>query len=75
MTRTEQLINHAHAMPKKSGRADYIKHLEGKRITRDAAIRAKCFECVVGEDTEPCTIPTCPLTPFCQWNKECSSTL
>lgn len=67
--RVEQTIKNAYAMPKKSGRAEYIKHLEGDRLTRDAAIRAKCFQCVCGEDSELCIIPQCPLTPFCQWNK------
>ena len=70
MTRTEQTLKNAHAMPRKSGRAEYIKHLQGKRLTRDQAIRAKCFECVGGEDTAPCAIPHCSLTAFCQWNSK-----
>ncbi|QEM67293.1 hypothetical protein FO488_03415 [Geobacter sp. FeAm09] len=67
-TRNEDLIKQVKAMPQKTGRADLIKHLSGKRLTRQAAIKAKCFECVGGEDTKPCTVPTCPLKQFCQWN-------
>lgn len=65
--KTQQFIKNASAMPKKAGRAEYIKHLEGKRLTRDQAIRAKCYECVGGDDTRPCKISTCSLTAFCQW--------
>ena len=55
--------------PKKSGRADYIRHLDGERLTRAEAIRAKCYECVCGEDTEPCLASLCPLIQYCQWNR------
>lgn len=56
--------------PKKSGKADYIKFLNGENLGRTAAIRAKCYECVTGEDTLPCIVETCPLIGFCQWNKQ-----
>ncbi|MBT1070993.1 hypothetical protein [Pelotalea chapellei] len=70
MTRTDHLIKQAQTMPKKAGRQEYIKHLEGKTLTRRQAIRAKCFECVGGNDSRPCTIPTCPLMAFSQWNSK-----
>jgi hypothetical protein len=56
--------------PKKSGKADYLKFLSGENLTRAGAIRAKCYECVVGEDTQPCIVETCPLSSFCQWNNQ-----
>jgi hypothetical protein len=62
------IIAWANTLPRKMGRADFIRHLKGKRLTRDQAIRAKCFECVGGEDTQSCTSPCCSLTPYCQWN-------
>lgn len=68
MTRIEIAIKNAKRMPKKSGKAEYIKHLTGHRLTRDQAIRAKCYECVQGEDTRPCDIIECALTTYCQWN-------
>ena len=54
---------------KKMGKAYYLKFLEGESLTRDQAIKAKCYECVLGEDTEPCLVSTCPLMLYCQWNR------
>jgi hypothetical protein len=31
---------------KAGGRVEYLKHLEGKRLTRGQAITAKCYECM-----------------------------
>ena len=56
--------------PKKSGKSDYLKYLNGETLTRSAAIRAMCYECIGGEDTQPCIVETCPLSSFCQWNKQ-----
>ncbi len=55
--------------PKKSGKADHLKFLNGERLTRAEAIKAKCYECVSGDDTQPCTVKTCPLLGFCQWGQ------
>ena len=55
--------------PKKTGKAYYLKFLKGESLTRNEAIMAKCYECVLGEDTEPCLAETCPLTLYCQWNR------
>jgi hypothetical protein len=53
------------------GKAEYLKFLTGFRVTRNQAIKAKCYECsgyyhdstdgVKGRD---CKIPTCPLYPY-----------
>lgn len=56
--------------PKKTGKADYLKYLNGERLTRAEAIRATCYECVQGEDTNPCMANTCPLIGYCQWNQD-----
>lgn len=55
--------------PRKAGKMDYIRFLRGERLTRSEAIRAKCYECVVGEDTQPCPVKTCPLIEYCQWSQ------
>ncbi len=68
MTSIEQAIKNATAMTRRTGKADYLNFLRGKKLTRAQAIKATCFECVGGEDTSPCKIETCPLTPFSQWN-------
>ena len=70
---TLERLQSVHNWPKKSGKSDYLKFLSGKTLTRAAAIRAKCYECVTGEDTQPCLVETCPLRSFCQWNKQLSS--
>ena len=67
-SRIDQALKKAQKFPKQIGKADYIKFLKGERLTRDAAIKAKCFECVGGEDTDPCDVSLCPLTLYCQWN-------
>ena len=65
----EQHISNVKKWQRKTGKSHYLKFLQGKDLTRDEAIQAKCYECVCGEDTEPCSVPTCSLTQFCQWNK------
>lgn len=66
MTRIEQAIKNATAMTRRAGKADYLNFLRGKKLTRAQAIKAKCFECVGGEDNRPCKIETCPLALFSQ---------
>ena len=68
ISRIDQAIKNATEYPKQIGKADYIKFLKGGRLTRGEAIKAKCYECVAGEDTEPCDVPLCPLTLYSQWN-------
>ena len=45
------------------GRADLIKHLKGGRLYQTQAIRAKCYECMLGYADGPgdCQTPRCPL--------------
>jgi hypothetical protein len=45
------------------GRNEIEKHLAGKRITRNQAIRAKCYECMGGysDGKSDCKMPQCPL--------------
>lgn len=66
---TELIIRNAKKLPRKAGKAEYIKSLKGDPLTRGEAIRAMCFICVGGEPAESCTAVTCPLLPFCQWNR------
>jgi hypothetical protein len=68
MDNRAQLIKNAERMPRKSGKAEYIRFLKGQKLTRGEAIKATCFECIGGEDTRPCNIPLCPLTQYCQFN-------
>jgi len=68
--RLTQQIKNVENWPKQIGKADYLRYLRGERLTRDEAIKSKCFDCVGGEDTEPCTSLFCPLRPYCQWSAE-----
>ena len=60
---------HVAKWPKKSGKADYLRFLNDEKLTRSEALKAKCYECVAGEDTQPCLVQYCPLIDYCQWGK------
>ena len=65
MTRYEQVTK----WPRKSGKTDYLRFLNGEKLTRAQVLRAKCYECVTGEDTKPCIVGHCPISDYCQWGK------
>jgi len=67
--RKSHALKTAFNYPKKTGKVNYIRFLKREQLTRDEAIKAKCYECVGGEDTEPCLAVTCPLTLYCPWNR------
>ena len=58
---------HVTKWPRKSGKADYLRFLNGEKLTRAQAIKAHCYQCVAGEDTQPCLVQYCPLIDFSQW--------
>ena len=71
MDRNERIalaIKNVERWPRKAGKADLLRHLRGERLTRDEAIRSKCYDCVGGEDTNPCHVVQCALTQYCPWN-------
>ena len=70
-----QQIKDVKKWPKKAGKALYLRHLNGEKLTRDQAIQAYCYQCTCGEDTEPCTVFLCPLSQHCQWNKPKKATV
>jgi hypothetical protein len=53
--------------PRKAGKAEYLKFLRGEKLTRAEALKAKCYECVCGEDSGQCLVKTCPLLLYSQW--------
>lgn len=52
-----------------AGRAEYIKYLEGKRLTRQQAIRAKCFDCSGMGCMTYCEISSCSLAPYTPYKR------
>lgn len=53
------------------GKKEICAHLNGKKITRNAAIIAKCYECncYYADGKADCEIPTCPLYGFMPYRK------
>lgn len=48
------------------GKAELLNFMRGKRLTRKAGIKAKCFECMGGyaDGSQDCLVATCPLYPW-----------
>ncbi len=63
MTTQEQKIDSVDKWPKRAGKADYLKFLNGGRLTQRQAIKAMCFSCCCG-DPSACSVKFCPLLPF-----------
>jgi len=51
---------------KAKGRIELIRHLKGNKITRDQAIRAKCYDCMgyFADGVQDCEVAECSLYPF-----------
>lgn len=56
--------------PRKNGRDYLLRHLEGKPLTQQQAIRAHCYDCMGFYDGggRDCGVTTCPLHPFMPFN-------
>lgn len=67
--RFQQQIENVEKWPIQTGKALYLRRLHGGRLTRDEAIKACCYQCLQGVDTEECLAVFCPLHQFCQWNE------
>jgi len=55
---------------KARGRAEYIKYLNGGRLSASQAVKAKCYDCMGWFADGPgcCTSPECALFPFQPYN-------
>ena len=64
-----ELLSSARTGKKRAGQVDLIKHLEGRRLTRGSAIKAKCYDCS-GMGEEPlCEITECSLYPYSPYRR------
>lgn len=65
----ERLLESAKNGNKRAGQADLIKHLQGKRITRNQGIKGHCYDCQgMGEDPT-CEDAECSLSPYSPYFK------
>ena len=60
------LIKNIESSPRVTGRKEYIRFLQGKKITRDEAIAAECYACqgYYTDGREDCKNEVCPLYLF-----------
>jgi len=51
---------------KLAGRTELIKHLNGQKLTRSQAMKAKCYECLgyFADGIQDCKMPECPLYQY-----------
>jgi len=61
--RDEQKIRAVEKWPRHAGKSDYLKFLNGVRLTQRESIKAMCFSCDP-EGTELCCVQYCPLRPY-----------
>lgn len=66
--RHEQQYKAVRSWPKKEGKRELLEHLRGEPVLMMHAIKAKCYECCVGDDGG-CTVTICPLYPYSQFNE------
>ena len=65
----EDLLKSAKKGKLRAGRRELIKHLEGGKITRMQAMKAKCYDCNGMGESGECDIEGCPLLPFSPYNR------
>jgi len=55
----------------RAGKNNLIKHLTGGRLTRQQAIKAKCYDCQGMGETDKCDIKACSLFPYSPYKLSC----
>lgn len=59
----------AETLPRKIGKAEFLRHLNGERLTARQRLSAACFRCSSGYDTGiGCKVTDCPLYPLNPYN-------
>jgi hypothetical protein len=66
----EIYLNEAKSGTSRSGKSELIKHLSGAKITRQQAIKAKCYDCDGYGDSGECELNQCPLFPYSKYAKK-----
>ena len=54
------------------GRTQMLRFMKGERLTRNQAIKAKCYDCTCGyqDGRVDCEIYDCPLHPYMPYKKK-----
>ena len=60
----DRMLDSAMSGKGRSGKSDYIKYLKGGRITRNQAIKAKCYDCQGMGESGVCEMSYCALYPY-----------
>lgn len=60
----DDFLSSAKAGKKRQGKKQLVAYLEGKVLTRQAAIKAKCYDCDGMGDTGECDLRHCALFPY-----------
>ena len=60
----KDLLDSAKNGVSRAGKSELIKYLTGKRLTRNQAIKAKCYDCNGMGEQATCDIETCALYPY-----------
>lgn len=67
MNRLDTLLQWVSQQPRRKGRADYLKYLQGKNLNPKQSIAANCFRC--NPDGDYCRCCDCPLLPFSPYSQ------
>ena len=73
MGRDEELLESAKSGPRRQGKKELVKHLEGGKITRSQAVKAKCYDCNGMGESGDCDIESCSLYPFSPFKMKVSA--
>lgn len=49
---------------RRKGKRELLSYVSGKTLTRNQAIRAKCYDCNGMGDSDECDIEECSLYPY-----------
>ena len=60
----DKMLKSAMSGKSRSGKSDLVKYLNGGRITRNQAIKAKCYDCQGMGDSGTCEMAHCSLYPY-----------
>ncbi len=73
MIRDKDLLDSAKSGPRRQGKKELVKYLEGGKISRAQAVKAHCYDCCGMGDTGDCDIETCSLYPYSPYKSKVSA--